>query len=315
MLIIGILGALALLCLLIAYVCFRMAFYAPRRKPADLEVIELPEGEIYEAHREQMEKWVRQTRAMKHEDVQITSFDGLELHGKFYEYAPGAPVELMFHGYRGSAERDMSGGVFRAFRVRRSALVVEQRCSGRSGGNVITFGIKEHRDCLKWIDFAIEHFGPDVKIILTGISMGASTVLMAGGQNLPENVVGILADCGYTSARQIMYHVIRQMGLPPKLSYPFVKLGARIFGHFDLEETSPLEAVKNCRLPVIFFHGETDDFVPCSMSRENYEACAGRKKLVTIPGAGHGLSFPVAPERYVEELYDFFGPDCSAPQK
>ena len=315
MLIIGILCALVLLCLLIAYVCFRIAFYAPPRKAVDPELIEIPDGEIYEVHREQMEEWVRQTRALPHEDVHTTSFDGLELHGKFYEYAPGAPVELMFHGYRGSAERDMSGGVFRAFSVRRSALVVDQRCSGRSGGNVITFGINEHRDCLKWVDFAIEHFGADVKIILTGISMGAATVLIAGGQKLPENVVGILADCGYTSARQIMYHVIRQMGLPPKLSYPFVKLGARLFGHFDLDETSPLEAVKNCRLPVIFFHGETDDFVPCYMSQENFEACAGRKKLVTIPDAGHGLSFPVQQKRYVEELYNFFGPDCSAPQK
>ena len=315
MLIIGILCVLVLVCLLIAYVCFRMAFYAPPRKPADPDKIDIPDGEIYEAHREQMEQWVRRTRAIPHEDVQITSFDGLELYGKFYEYAPGAPVELMFHGYRGSAERDMSGGVFRAFSVRRSALVVDQRCSGRSGGNVITFGIKEHRDCLKWVEFAVKHFGPDVKIILTGISMGAATVLIAGGQELPDNAVGILADCGYTSAREIMYHVIRQMGLPPKLSYPFVKLGARIFGRFDLEETSPLEAVKNCRLPVIFFHGETDDFVPCDMSRKNFEACAGRKKLVTIPGAGHGLSFPVQQARYVEELYDFFGPDCSAPTK
>ena len=109
----------------------------------------------------------------------------------------------------------------------------------------------------------------------------------------------------------MMYEVIRKMGLPPKPSYPFVKLGAKIFGHFDLEETSPLEAVRRCKLPVIFFHGETDDFVPCYMSQENFEACASRKHLVTIPGAGHGLAYAVEPDRYVEELYDFFGPECS----
>ena len=309
--ILWILLGLAAAVLAAAYWCFRLAFYVPPRKALNSDVIETPEGEIYEPYREKMENWIREARAMPHEDVQIMSFDGLKLQGKFYEYAPGAPMELMFHGYRGSAERDMSGGVQRCFKVGRSALVVEQRCSRDSEGNVITFGINEHRDCLKWVEFMVEHFGPDVKIILTGISMGASTVLTAGGQPLPQNVIGILADCGYTSAKDIIYRVIRQMGLPPILSYPFVKLGARLFGHFDLDETSPIEAVKRCAVPVIFFHGESDDFVPCDMSRENFEACASRKRLVTIPGAGHGLSYAVDPQRYLEELRDFFGPEAS----
>ena len=311
MLIFGILLGLAALILLISYICYRIAFYAPPRKPLPEGTIEIPEGEIYEAHREKMENWVRKMWTMERQSFEITAFDGLKLHAKFYEFAPGAPIELMFHGYRGSAERDLAGGIERCFRVGRSALIVDQRTAGESDGHVITMGICERRDCLRWIDFAIDHFGPDVKIILTGISMGASTVLMVGGEQLPPNVVGILADCGYTSAKAIMYEVIRKMGLPPKPSYPFVKLGAKIFGHFDLEETSPLEAVRRCKLPVIFFHGEDDDFVPCYMSVENFEACGGRKRLVTIPGAGHGLAYAVEPDRYVQELYDFFGPECS----
>ena len=311
MLIFGILLGLAALILLISYICYRIAFYAPPRKPLPEGTIEIPDGEIYEAHREKMENWVRKMWTMERGSFEITSFDGLKLHAKFYEFAPGAPIELMFHGYRGSAERDLSGGIERCFRVGRSALIVDQRTAGESDGHVITMGICERQDCLSWIDFTIEHFGPDVKIILTGISMGASTVLMAGGEQLPPNVLGILADCGYTSAKAIMYEVIRKMGLPPKPCYPFVKLGAKIFGHFDLEETSPLEAVRRCKLPVIFFHGEDDDFVPCYMSVENFEACGGRKRLVTIPGAGHGLAYAVEPDRYVEELYDFFGPECS----
>lgn len=297
--------------LLAAYGCYRFAFYVPPRKPVAADVIETPEGAVYDPYREKMEMWIREARAMPHEDVQIQSFDGLKLVGKFYEYAPGAPIEIMFHGYRGCAERDMSGGVQRCFKVGRSALVVEQRCSRDSEGNTITFGVKEHRDCLKWVEFAVDHFGKDVKIILTGISMGAATVLTAAGEPLPENVVGVLADCGYTSAKEIMYEVMRKMKLPPKLCYPFVKLGARIFGHFDLDETSPLEAMKNCTVPVIFFHGEDDDFVPCQMSRANFEACTARKRLVTIPGAGHGLSYAVQPQRYLQELRDFFDPIMS----
>ena len=312
MLIVWIFLGLAALCLLISYVCYRIAFHVPPHEPLPEGAVDIPKGEIYEVHREKMEYWVRQMWTLPRQPFEITSFDGLKLHAKYFEFAPGAPVELMFHGYRGSAERDLAGGIERCFRVGRSALIVDQRSAGKSDGHVITMGICERRDCLRWIDFAIDHFGPDVKIILTGISMGAATVLMAGAEALPPNVVGILADCGYTSAKAIMSDILRnKMGLPPQLAYPFVKLGAKIFGHFDLDETSPLEAMPNCKLPVIFFHGEDDDFVPCSMSRENYEACASRKKLVTIPGAGHGLAYAIEPDRYVEELYDFFGPECS----
>ena len=303
-------AAAALLILAASYGCFRMAFYAPPRKPRDPDFIDLPPGEIYEPYYPQMTRWTREMRAFPHEDVSITSFDGLTLTGKFYEYAPGAPMELMFHGYRGNAERDLSGGVHRAFRLKRSVLLVDQRCSGDSQGSAITFGIREHRDCLAWLDFAMKKY-PDRKIILTGISMGASTVMMAAGEDLPENVIGILADCGFTSARDIMMEVMGQMHLPPRLCWPFVKLGAKLFAHFDPEENSAIEAMKRAKVPVIFFHGEDDDFVPCRMSQENYEACASRKMLVTIPGAGHGLSFPKDQEGYLKALADFFGPEAS----
>lgn len=306
---VGILTVICFMVILISYFCYRFVFYAaPRQSSSEIEI---PEGEIYEVFREKMTAWVQASRSMRHEDMDIRSFDGLKLRGKFYEFAPGAPIELMFHGYRGTAERDMSGGIQRCFKLGRSALIVDQRSSGRSDGDVITFGINEHRDCLSWIDFVVDHFGPDVKIILTGISMGAATVMMAAGKSLPTNVVGVLADCGYNSAKDIMCKVIRQIGLPPAVCYPFAKLGAKLFGHFDLESYSPEEAMKTCTVPVIFFHGTGDDYVPHEMSRINFEACASRKKLVLIPDAGHGLSYPVDPQTYLKELQDFFGPELS----
>ncbi len=308
------LGAAAFLAavfFLITYICFRMAFYAPDRDPAEYGTKVVPEGKIYEPFKEKMKKWAAETKAMHHEEFSITSFDGLKLYGRFYEYKKGAPIELMFHGYRGTAQRDLSGGVQRCFKLQRSAFIVDQRCSERSEGNVITFGIKEHRDCLSWVEFMVEHFGPDVKIILTGISMGASTVLMAAGQPLPKNVIGVLADCGYNSPKDIIKKVIKQMGLPVTVSYFFVKLAARIYGRFDLEELSPETALKNSTVPVIFFHGESDDFVPCEMSRINYEACRSEKMLVTVEGAGHGLAYPVNPEKYLSSLREFFGEEGS----
>ena len=284
------------------YGCFRLVFYVPQRQKENLPEFDIPPGKIYEPFRDQMIGWIRDVRAMPQEDVSIRSFDGLTLRGKYYEFEPGAPMELMFHGYRGNAQRDLCGGVQRCFALGRSALVVEQRASAGSDGHVISMGIHERQDCLDWVNFAIDRFGSDVKIVLTGISMGAATVLMAAGSDLPENVVGVLADCGYTSPKEIILKIIRQIHMPQKLLYPMIRWGGKLFGGFDLEEYSPLEAVKTCKIPVIFFHGEADDYVPCEMSRINYEACNAPKRLVTIPGAGHGLAYPVDPEKYLNAL-------------
>ena len=303
MVLLWILGFLILAVLGISFVCFRMAFYADR-KP-DTEEFPLPVGPEYEPHRELMKKFIIQTRALPHEAGEITSFDGLKLRGKYYEYAPGAPIELMFHGYRGNAERDLCGGVQRCFALGRNVLIVDQRTSGKSGGKVITFGINESRDCHSWVEFMISHFGPEVQIILTGISMGAATVMIAAGQPLPKNVIGALADCGYTSAEAIIKKVIRQIHLPADLLYPVVKLSAKLSGRFDLEEFSPIDSMKQCTIPIIFAHGEADDFVPCSMSRENYEACTAPKAIFTVPGAGHGLSYPVDEDAYLNALRNF----------
>ena len=305
-------AAVLLLVLILTFVLFLVIFYAPNRKQGNSDAIRLPEGEIYRVFWEDMRRWAQETRALPFAEMSVTSFDGLKLYGKYYECIPGAPVELMFHGYRGSAERDLSGGVQRCFQVGHNALLVDQRCSGKSEGHVISFGINEHRDCLTWIDHIIERFGPDVQIILTGISMGASTVLMASGKALPRNVIGVLADCGFHSPKEIILSVAKSMHLPAHVLYPFVKLGAKLFGRFDLEEYTPLEAMKTCSVPVIFFHGMTDDYVPCYMSRINYDACRTRKKLVCIPGAGHGLAYPVAPREYLREVADFFDPLSAA---
>lgn len=308
----AVLGGLVLIVLLISFICFRMAFYSPPRKNVNELIIEIPKVKGSEAFRSEMEEWARESRKLPFEEMKITAYDGTPLYGRYYERYPNAPIELMVHGYRGKAERDLPGAIQRCFAVGRNVLVIDLRSCGKSGGNVITFGIREYRDCLSWVEKMIDRFGSDVKIILTGISMGASTVLLCADKDLPENVIGILADCGYTSAKDIIKVVIRQMKLPADLAYPFVRLGAMIFGGFDPDETSPTEALKNAKVPVIFYHGEDDDFVPCEMSRINYEACSSsKKKLVTVPKAGHGLSYPVAQEFYLKELRDFFGKEGS----
>lgn len=295
------------LTLSVSYICFRRVFLSHKRKK-DTGEIDLPTGKVYEAYREQLTSWVKQVRSMPHTDVSITSFDGLKLCGKYFEYKKGAPIELMLHGYKGNLERDMSGGVIRAAALGRSALVINHRASGNSEGKVITFGVKESRDCLAWIDFIINNIDKDAKIILTGISMGAATVMSLSDRDLPKNVVGILADCGYTTTEAIIKKVVEDMKLPSGVLMPFIKLGARIFGGFRVDEVSPLSALKNSKYPVIFLHGDSDDYVPFQMSVENYKACVSKKKLVIIEGAGHGLAFPCDPEKYYAALKEFFDP-------
>ena len=301
----GVLLTLILIILLISFYCFRRVFYSPKRKVLGEDEYEIPPGEIYEVYRDEMVAWMKETRAMPREEMEITSFDGLTLRGSYFEYKKGAPMEIMFHGYQGNSERDLCGSVQRCFALGRNALLIDQRGSGKSDGSVLSFGINERKDCLAWIDFAVQKFGEDVQIILTGISMGGATVLMAAGEQLPKNVVGVLADCPYSSAKDIIQKIIREMRLPVKLCYPFVWLGARIFGRFNLEETSPVEAMQRCKIPVIFIHGAADDFVPPTMSQKIYDACTAKKRLVLVKGADHGLAYPTDKDGYIQALKEF----------
>lgn len=307
---------LATAALITSYVCFFRVFKARgRKKITDIAKFKAPEDIVppygeHAALRDRIIAWVTSARALPHTDVEIKSFDGLTLRGQYFELKKGAPIELLMHGYRGSSELDLCAGVERCFKLGHSALIVDHRASGRSEGKVITFGINESRDCVDWTKFIVREIDPDAKILIGGVSMGGATALIAGGSpELPSNVVGVLGDCGYDSARNIIKKVIHKMGLPENLLYPFVRLGGKLFGRFDIDETSPLEALKNCTRPVLLIHGDADDFVPHEMSVANLKACASEhKKLVTMPGTGHGLAYPDYPDQYIDEMARFFDP-------
>ena len=291
--------------LLASYICFIKVFKTPKRSVLKVGEYDLPPGEEYEQFHPQIKLWMDSIRSMNREPVEIKSLDGLTLRGYYYEYSPDSPIELLFHGYSGNSERDLSGGVERCFALGRSTILIDHRGSGLSEGSVCTFGIKERLDCLEWIKFANQRFGNNRPIIIGGISMGAATVMMASAEDLPENVVCVMADCGYSSQKEIICKVVKEMHLPDKLLYPFIKLGARIYGKFDLEEITPIEAVAKSKTPTVFIHGDTDDFVPYYMSVECFNACSAPKKFVTIEGAGHGLAFPANQTKYIESLRDF----------
>lgn len=301
----GVLAVLALILFLILLYCFKRVFYYDKPKQLGENEYDVPTGGVYDKHHNQLIAWAKASRELPHENVEITSFDGLKLRGKYYECQKGAPIEIMFNGYRGNSERDMSGGIERCFKLKRNALLVNQRGCGNSEGKSHTFGIKEKKDALKWVDFCVEKFGKDCQLILTGISMGGATVLLASRENLPKNVKYVLADCPFSSAKDVICKVIEEMKLPSKLFYPFVKLSARIIGRFDLEEDTALNAVSHATLPIILFHGDEDTIVPCDMAYNLYDACQTEKSLYIVKGCEHGLAYPEDKEGYLNAIKEF----------
>jgi fermentation-respiration switch protein FrsA (DUF1100 family) len=261
-------------------------------------------GEQYEALLDGIFHCTRRMEEAPCQYVPIRSWDGVQLSARYYHHADGAPLLILFHGYRSMALRDSAGGYSLGKKSGMNVLAVDQRAHGRSGGRTITFGIKERKDCLSWIQFANRKFGADTSIIISGLSMGAATVLMATGLTLPDNVAGVIADCPYDSPAGIIQKVAAEEGYPPKLVYPFVRLGALLFGHFRLTETTALDAVSNSRTPILLIHGSDDRFVPCVMS----ETLATSNPLCSLhifPNAGHGLSYTSDPKRYEAVVFSF----------
>ncbi len=295
-------AALAAVVLAVSFIAYRVAFYAPANHRED--IYDIPSGEQYQSQKDVMCDLIRQMDAIDCERVSITSYDGLRLCARYYHVADGAPLQIQMHGWRGSAIRDFCGGNKLAREAGFNTLVPDQRAHGASQGRTITFGLRERYDCLYWARWASRRF-PGVPIVLAGVSMGASTVLMAAGLPLPSSVCGVIADSPYASPGAIIRKVCRDMHLPPALVYPCVRLGARLFGGFDLNETDVLQQVQGAKIPALLIHGEDDRFVPCDMSRQIYDVYPAQKRRVTFPGAGHGISYIADPDGYGRAVEQF----------
>lgn len=230
------------------------------------------------------------------EEIEMTSFDGLKLHAYFLpapngtENAKGSLV--LMHGFHGAGLKDFSIVSKFYHQSNYNVLIPDQRTHGQSEGKYITFGIKERFDCHDWIVLLNDKIGDDKNVYLDGVSMGCATVLMACGTNLPANVKGVIADCGFTSPYEIMKHVmIKNMHLPQFPILPIAGMLTKVLADFGLKEYSATQAMAENTIPVLFVHGEADDFVPPYMTEQNYAACTAPKQLFTVPGAIHAMSY------------------------
>lgn len=233
------------------------------------------------------------------QQLQMFSEDFKSLNGWLIPCENAKGTVLMFHGWRSSWKLDFSS-VFSFYHDQGyNLLIVDQRGHGLSQGMFITFGVKESRDVVQWATYAAQLMGEEHPLFLTGISMGATSVLMAADEEIPANVRGIIADCGFSSAYDEFEYLCRRIGkkLPARFLLGLMDLFTKIFAGFGLKEKSTLTAMQFTRYPVLFIHGTKDYFVPCHMTQQAYDSCTGEKELVLVEGAGHGMSYLVEEER------------------
>ena len=259
---------------------------------------------IYQTKSQKSQEWIL---AQNPEEITIEGHHQTILKGHFLRAKDEKRIIIAFHGWHGSWKSDFSLCTEKFLEQGCSILLVEQRAHGRSGGKHIGFGILERYDCKKWAEYIEERFGKEMPTYLYGVSMGASTVLMASSLHLPENMKGIIADCGFTTPYQMVVrfaHKILKIGEYPDV--PMVNKLCQVMAGYDFKEYSTLDAMKVCKLPVLFIHGTKDYFVPYYMTLENFHQCKARKELLLVEGAGHCRSFYMAPEEYMQKIQQFF---------
>lgn len=295
------LGVIVLLFLIVSFLMMRLA--CSRNDAMENNFEHILNTFIYREFKDRILAAREWLEAQKTEDVTVTSYDGLKLAATYLPRENARGTLLLFHGWRGGPLADFGYTLRMYHELGLNVLLIHERAQGKSGGNYMTFGIRERHDVHSWVQWHTERFGEDVPMLLAGISMGATIVLMACGEPFEGDVRGVVADCGFTSPKEILTAVAHERHLPAWLFVPAVGLMIRIFAGFRTDDYSTLDAMKTMTLPVLFAHGEADSFVPCEMTKRNYDACASADKtLLLVPGAKHGQSFPVAPERYTEEI-------------
>lgn len=251
-------------------------------------------------------KWLEEYGYERHF---IVSDKGYRLTGYLVKAEKESDVFVFgAHGYRSSGKREFSKFVQYYIEKGYNVFFPDHVASGESEGTMCTFGYREREDCMKWLTYLTDTFGKDIKIVLHGVSMGCATVcMMSGREDLPENVKFTVADCGFTRAEDFFNWKIKNLGI--KVSNPITKgvfLAGKINHGFDLFDVSPVDSVKNAKVPMFFVHGEKDGLVPAYMCTELYESCTSdMKEILLVPDADHAQAFIHGRKEYAEIIERF----------
>lgn len=244
------------------------------------------------------------------EGVEILSGDGYRLKGRIFDKRETSGRDshrwvILLHGFTGSKEM-MYGYAYWYVRNGFRVLAPDFRCQGESEGDYIGLGATDSVDLCGWIDLIMQR-DPEARIVLHGISMGASTALiLTGMEEVPPSVKAVISDCAYTDAYSMFREKIGSWFHLP--AFPVVdsaRLMIRLRAGYDLKEASPLKAVKRSRVPTLFIHGREDRMIPVEMCEELYEEAACEKDLMIAEGAGHAQAVDKDPVTYYRKIESF----------
>lgn len=250
-------------------------------------------------------RWLRQEPRRR--DVLQTAVDGLILHAHLLAAAGDSRRwAVCIHGYADSAE---SMGVYARHYLDRgwNVLLPDLRGHGGSQGDYVGFGWDDRLDIVAWISWILRR-NARAEVVLHGVSMGAATALITAGGPLPANVRGVVSDCSYTTAVDIMRHVYQERKghrAPSGPALSALRSAARRRAGYDPIKADALAAVRRSRTPTLFIHGVADALVPAAMMADLYENARCPKEFLWVPRAGHARCVIQDPELYWSTVDDF----------
>lgn len=240
------------------------------------------------------------------EKLSLTASNGEILRGSVIT-PPNTNGKLLIacHGAHSSGIGEFCFAMPYFYREGYTVLMPEHRGCGESDGKFLGYGTHESKDTLLWLEYARKRF-PELNIYLYGVSMGGATVLMMSDKINDPAVKGVIADCSYTSAwDEFSYQLKTSFHLPNFPMLHTCNLICRLICGYDFRDASPVKAVSNSSLPVLFIHGAADDFVPKFMQDELYAVCPTRKEKLTVDGAVHARSYYTDPAAYESAMESF----------
>ena len=242
------------------------------------------------------------------EEIEIKSYDNIKLKGYLVKGKTEKIDKIIIcaHGYHSCYQYDFSLGAIDYYNRGYSLLFIDERACQESGGHFTTFGIKERYDLLEWIKYIDKRFNKQVKILLTGISMGSTTVLFTLGFDLPESVVGAICDCGFTRPSDVVKYTVKR--IIPIFSFLIMfamNIGSIICIHKSLRHPFTKDTLAKNKLPILIIHGTKDNVVPVEMGRSNKDYCLGKADYVEFPDAKHGTSYLVDTKKYQEAVTEY----------
>ncbi len=236
-----------------------------------------------------------------YKEIYIKSFDKKKLHAYEIKNKLNTWV-IIVHGYTNNA-LEMLDVAYNFYKKGYSILLIDQRAHGKSDGIYSTHGFYERKDMLSWIDYINKK--KKTKIILYGISMGGTVIMRTVGENLPDNVICAIEDCGFISNYDQFYNQLKYLKFLPKPIISSFNIFSSIFFGFNIYKFKPEEILMNGKIPFMFIHGSSDKLVPPKNAYDAYQLYKGKKKLLIIDGAKHMKSSIQDSKKYYNEIFSF----------